>query len=116
MDMRLKASRCQSGLSSLQTRRLISALQDDPIADKRGQPLIVIDDQRSLKAVLKEQVNIELCDKQATSNRNSHVLLRPQKNGRLGAEPDTAILLRAARRANRRLFFFSGLSFGIHPL
>ena len=38
-------------------------------------------------------MNIQLCDKQATSNRNSYVPLRPRKNGRLGAEPDTAIYL-----------------------
>jgi hypothetical protein len=38
-------------------------------------------------------VNIQPCDKHATSNRNSYVPLRPRKNGRLGAEPDTAIYL-----------------------
>ena len=38
-------------------------------------------------------VNIGVCGKHATSNRNSYVPFRPQKNGRLGAEPDTAICL-----------------------
>jgi len=38
-------------------------------------------------------VNIGVCGKHATSNRNSYVPFRPQKNGRLGAEPDTAIYL-----------------------
>jgi hypothetical protein len=50
-------------------------------------------------------VNIQFCDTQATSNRNSYVPLRPRKNGRLGAEPDNSHLLRAAW--GRRLFFFS---------
>jgi hypothetical protein len=34
-----------------------------------------------------------LCDEHATTNCNSYVPLRPRKNGRLGAEPTTAIYL-----------------------
>ena len=41
--------------------------------------------------ISKVVVNIRRCGKHATSNRNSYVPLRPQQNGRLGAEPDTAI-------------------------
>ena len=44
-------------------------------------------------ASLKALVNIGGCGKHATSNRNSYEPFRPQKNGRLGAEPDTAICL-----------------------
>jgi hypothetical protein len=44
------------------------------------------------------------CDKQGTSNRIRCVLLRPHKNGRLGAEPDTAIYLEPLGDSGR---FFS---------
>ena len=52
----------------------------------------------------KRLVNIHLCDMQATANRNSYVPLRPQQNGRLGAEPDTAIYFEPPGKSRAALF------------
>ena len=57
-------------------------------------------------ASLKALVNIGGCGKHATSNRNSYEPFRPQKNGRLGAEPDTAIYLEPLGDYPPALFLF----------
>lgn len=62
-------------------------------------------------ASLKALVNIGGCGKHATSNRNSYEPFRPQKNGRLGAEPDTAIIL-SRLEYSRRLFFCGVMACG----